>query len=249
MKKMNVLILAAGRGSRLGKISQNKPKILLNFKGKTIFDHQLEVYKKIKNIKLYVVGGYKINKLKKYILKKDIKLINNEKFKYTNMYYSFLLAEKLMKKKSDLVIVYGDIIFRKNIFKKLINKKDPISVSIDRKFMKYWKMRMKKPLYDLETLKINKKNQITEIGKKPKSYNEIQGQYIGLIKISHKYFKQIRILMKKISNEIKDYKNLYMTDFLQYLINNKVKICPSYHNGDWQEFDKPIDFKINNFKG
>ena len=46
---------------------------------------------------------------------------------------------------------------------------------------------MKNPLNDLETLKI-KNGYIVELGKKPKSYGEIHGQYMGITKISQKYF-------------------------------------------------------------
>ena len=40
-------------------------------------------------------------------------------------------------------------------------------------------MRFKNPLDDAETFKINKKKNIIEIGKKTKSYSNIQGQYMG----------------------------------------------------------------------
>ena len=44
---------------------------------------------------------------------------------------------------------------------------------------------MENPLDDAETLKIKNGN-IIEIGKKAYSYDEIEGQYIGLFKISKK---------------------------------------------------------------
>ena len=49
---------------------------------------------------------------------------------------------------------------------------------------------MENPLDDAETLKIYKGN-IIEIGKKTNTYKDIEGQYIGLIKISKKILKKI----------------------------------------------------------
>ena len=162
------------------------------------------------------------------------------------MYYSFLKAKSLLSQKKDLIIVYGDIIFKKKTIDEIIKNKNQVSISVDKRFKSYWLKRMKNPLNDLETLKI-KNGYIVELGKKPKSYSEIQGQYMGIIKISQKYFKNIKKLILQINKNKSNYKKIYFTDFIQYLIDNKIKVSPSFNYGSWQEFDKPIDFRINNF--
>ena len=43
---------------------------------------------------------------------------------------------------------------------------------------------MENPLDDAESLKLDKKYYITDIGKKVKNLKNIRGQYIGLTKIS-----------------------------------------------------------------
>jgi choline kinase len=247
MKGINIFILAAGKGSRLGKLTKNKPKILVKFEKKTILDHQLNIYSKLKKKNLYIVGGYKIKNLKKNISKKKIQLIENKNFSKTNMYYSFLQGKKLLNQKRDLIIVYGDIIFKKYVLSELLKKKKPVTLSIDKDYMKYWKLRMKNPMMDLETLKLDKSENVLEVGKKPQKKKDIQGQYIGLIKFSYKHFSLIKKLIQRFNKKYIDYKKLYMTDFIQFLIENKIKVGTSYHHGNWQEFDKPNDFKINNF--
>jgi len=105
---------------------------------------------------------------------------------------------------------------------------------------------MKDPLKDLETMLI--KNQfIVQLGKKPSTYKEIQGQYMGLIKFSYKKFDQIKKIIKSINLKNNQYKNLYFTDFIQMLIDNNIKAKAVKVRGNWQEFDKPKDFKIDNY--
>ena len=54
-----VIILAAGEGSRLTPLTNNKPKCLVNFLGKTLLEYQLNVFKKFKIKKICIVAGYK----------------------------------------------------------------------------------------------------------------------------------------------------------------------------------------------
>ena len=246
MKKFNILILAAGRGRRLGNKTLKNPKPLMNFKKKYLLDYQFDVYEKFQNIKIHMVLGYQAKKIQSHLKDKKIKTFINQDFKKTNMYYSFLKAKSLLNHKRDLVVVYGDIIFKKKIFDKLIKDNSNLGVCVDKNYLSYWKKRMKDPLKDLETMLI--KNQfIVQLGKKPSTYKEIQGQYMGLIKFSYKKFDQIKKIIKSINLKNNQYKNLYFTDFIQVLIDNNIKAKAVKVRGNWQEFDKPKDFKIDNY--
>ena len=84
--------------------------------------------------------------------------------------------------------------------------------------------------------------------KKTSNFKEIQGQYIGLTKFSSKKFNKILRIIEDFIKENKNYRNLYFTDFIQLLIDKQIKVRAVKIKGEWQEFDNPKDFKINNLK-
>ena len=75
------LIIAAGLGSRLKKHTENLPKCMLDFGGKTLLQRQLDAYKKcgVKDISL--IRGYK----KEKINYKGIKYFENTDYKNNNI--------------------------------------------------------------------------------------------------------------------------------------------------------------------
>ena len=237
------IILAAGKGNRLYPLTKDKPKCLVKYNNKSILSYQVNLLKKVKIKKIYLVSGYKSSKIK---IKKIIKKKNLE-FKNSNMVYSLFKFRKLFNGKEDIIISYGDIIFKEKVIKKLINENENLSTIIDAGWLSYWRKRFKNPLDDAETLRMNKNFYITEIGKKTKSYNNIQGQYIGLIKIKKEITKKVLKTWNDLSKSknIKEVKNMYFTDFLRILIKKNFKLKAVIVKRGWLEFDQPSDLKIN----
>ena len=85
------------------------------------------------------------------------------------MVYSLYNAKSLFNGSNDIIISYGDIIYEKKVLKKLIMDKSKISVVIDLNWKKLWSLRMNNPAKDVESLKLNSKGFITEIGQKVES--------------------------------------------------------------------------------
>ena len=84
------IIIAAGLGSRMRELTEDKPKCMLKVNSKTILKHQIEAYKAngIKNIA--VIRGYK----KDQINLKNLKYYENTDYKNNNILNSLFYAEK-----------------------------------------------------------------------------------------------------------------------------------------------------------
>jgi choline kinase len=189
-----------------------------------------------------IVRGY----LKEAIDFPNINYYENPKFASTNMVATFFCAEAEFD--DNLLISYADIIYTSKIVKKLAQSTSDISVVIDLDWHKLWQLRMEDPLKDAETLKLDKHGYILELGKKATSYDEIQGQYIGLIKLSKKILPSIQKFYKQLDRDGKydnqNFDNMFMTSFLQLLIdaNYPVKAIPIH--GGWFEVDSLEDLKV-----
>lgn len=243
---MKVIILAAGQGTRLRPLTDNKPKCMVELLGKPLIQHQIETFRRNGIEDIHVATGYLEEKID---FEKTTKHFN-PKYASTNMVYTLFCAEQAMQD-DDLLIAYGDIVFNDVVLKKIIQSDSDISVVIDKDWKKYWSARMDNPLEDAETLKINTEGTIKELGKKPTSYHEIEGQYIGLIKIKESMlnpFKEFyKNLDKEASYEGKDYENMFMTSFLQMIANNLCPLSPVFINNGWMEVDTPSDLEFYDF--
>lgn len=253
MSNLKIIILAAGTGSRLSPLTDDKPKCMVELFGKSLLQWQLEIFKKFGITDISVVTGYKHN----LIDFNDIKIYHNSNFEKTNMIETLFCAEKEF---NDTVIVsYGDIFFETDVFQKLLESKEEFSIVVDKNWEKYWKLRNENPLDDAESLKIDQLGNITSIGQKVDNISEIQAQYIGLMKfqgnstnIIKKFFykmkKRSKIEVNPLNPKI-PFEKSYFTDLLHGLIRegNKLKAIPI--NGGWLELDTIDDYKMyNNMK-
>lgn len=248
---MKAIILAAGEGKRLRPLTIENPKCLVKLFGKSILERQLKTFRDcgIKNI--CVVKGYK----KEKIDFPNLKYYFNQKFDSTNMLETLFCAKNEFDE--TIIISYGDIIYQKNVLKKLIESKNNFSIIVDKDWEKYWQIRFKNPLDDAESLKIDESGNISDIGQKSKKIEDIEGQFIGLIKIQGEglkamktfYEKSKKIALKTGKNPLNSnlpFEKSFMTDFLQGLIKENQKLKPIFINNGWLELDFIEDYKIYN---
>jgi choline kinase len=100
---------------------------------------------------------------------------------------------------------------------------------------------MENPLDDVETLKIDNDGFLTEIGSKPKSLSEVEGQYVGLTKVSKKFFSNLIDEYNNLNSEEK--RNIHLTRFINHLINKGYKIKAVKVHGGWIEIDSIQDLE------
>ena len=240
MKK--AVILAAGMGSRIQAFTINKPKCLIKVKGKEILERQIEVYSSAGINQIIVVTGYLANKIKS---PKIIK-IHNDDYQSTNMLYSLMCAKEFLNE--DLIVSYGDIVFKEEVLHKLINSQADATVVSDKSWLKYWKTRFDNPLEDAESFEKYNECLVKSLGDKAKDASEVQGQYIGLMKFSKQGCENLINLYNSFLNNKKKLNNklvtkAYMTDILNVLSSMK-RLSYVEINRGWFEIDTEKDLEV-----
>ncbi len=245
---MKVIVLAAGQGTRLRPYTNDRPKCMVELAGKPILHRQLDVLKAcgIEANEIALVGGY----LKEKLNAPGVHLFVNERFAETNMVSTLFCAESFVDPGEDLLICYGDIVYEPRVLETLLQTEGEIVLAADRKWRRLWSLRMDDPLDDAETFKITS-DRVLELGKKPNGYDEVQAQYMGLIKVRadkvQNFIDFYHDLDKTINYDDKNYENMYMTSFLQELIDANWDVRPALVDNGWLEIDTAAELeKYNN---
>ncbi len=241
---MTTFILAAGMGKRMGKLTEEQPKCMVPLFGRPILHRQIDVLRKANVENIIVLSGYCAEKVEPL----GCRVVNNDRYSETNMVSTLFCAEEFMNPDDDLIISYGDIVYEFRVLEALLNCNAPLCIAVDKAWKEYWFARMDNPLEDAETLKFAKDNRIAELGKKATSYDEIQGQYIGLIKVSKSYISMFRKVWHEMDRNAlydgKTFDNMYMTSFIQHLINLGWDVRASFTSNGWLEIDTQSDLQI-----
>ena len=243
--KTKSLIVAAGLGSRLKDHTENTPKCMLDFGGKTLLQRQLSSYKKCGIDDISLVRGYKKNKIDY----KDIKYFDNDDFKNNNILNSIFYAEEEIN--GNIIISYSDIIFEPFVVQRALDSDHDISVVVDIDWRDYYIDRKEHPLTEAENVIFNSNNEVVKIGKIASEKEEVHGEFIGMIKLNHRgceIFKQNFHRVKKFFwnkpfQRAKVFQKAYLTDMIQELVDIGVKVhCVIIERG-WKEIDTVEDYK------
>ena len=234
---MKAIILAAGRGSRMNEMTELHPKGLTHLAGRSLLSYQVKALQLagIKNIG--IVTGYRSECFEHYSFTK----FHNKIWQETNMVSSLMCAENWLKNE-ECIISYSDIFYGSEVIKNLSENKDEIAISYDPKWKELWQKRFVNPLDDCETFLCDGDNYLLEIGNKPEAIDDVQGQYMGLLKITPKGFCEIQRALSGMPEQF--VQKLDMTGMLKILLKRGTRIKCLANKEDWGEVDSQLDLYL-----
>lgn len=124
-EKITALIAAAGFEKQLLPLIEDKPKCLLDIKGKTILERAVGALNECNIKDIAVIRGYK----KEAIALPNLRYYDNDRYEDTGELYSLFCAENELKGRT--LILYGDIIFDTAILEKLLKSPADIALVVD----------------------------------------------------------------------------------------------------------------------
>ncbi len=243
---MRAIILAAGEGVRLRPHTLDRPKCLVELRGRALLRWQLSVLEDNSITDITIVTGYRADQVEAL----GYETLNNPDYATTNMVTTLMCAVDHFDGNDDLLVLYGDIVYEPSVLQALCANKHSLSTTIDRQWKRLWTLRSDDPLNDAETLKVAANGNIIELGKKTTSYADIQGQYMGLIKVQADFAPKLVEIYESLSPDEsydgKDLRNIYTTSFLQKIIDLGFPLNAAFVDGGWLEVDTADDLELYN---
>ena len=242
---MKAIILAAGKGTRLGHYTKDIPKGMLQFKGKSLIEHQVEIYHKCGIDDIIIITGYKAGKIKI----PNVRYFFNKDYETTNMVESLMTAKEEFD--DDIIVSYADILYDINIPKKLLDFAGDFVVTVDIEWKKYWKWRYEQIDCDTESLSISEDGTIKELGTPNPPTPSIDARYVGLLKFSKKGLDIVENIYEEVkknywglpwqkSGEV--FQRAYMTDLIQEIIDRGYAVKAMPIKNGWIELDTVEDY-------
>jgi choline kinase len=177
------LILAAGRGSRLHPLTATIPKALVLLDGVPLLDRLLaSLTAGGVTGSITAVTGYRGDQ----ITRPGMRTRHHPAWDSTTMVGSLLAATEDLVAGEDVLVVYGDIVVEPRVLAATL-RADPawdVAMPVNSAWHDLWSARMSDPLADAESLRLDPQGRITQIGGPPTSLDDVQAQYMGILRLS-----------------------------------------------------------------
>ena len=242
---MKVIILAAGMGSRLKPLTNDKPKCMVKLFNETLVERQIKIFHNCNINDITIVTGYR----GELINIPDVNYVKNKNYEKTNMNESLFCA--LEPSDSPILVTYSDIVFEQKIIEQMLEVTDGIRLAVSLNWKKNYQNRKLHPLSEAENV-LMENGRILQIRKNISEFSQNQqvGEFLGIMMLSP---DNVKILLEKYSYLKQNHKgtfhnapslsNAYITDMLQELIDSSISVDPVFIQGMWHEIDTPEDLK------
>lgn len=233
---MKAILLAAGRGSRLGSLTDEKPKALVQLNGLPLVRRAVDTLRAGGISQVGIVGGYKAEMLAPFA---DRMFINAE-WNTTGIFQSLRCARDWLDAEPCLVS-YGDIFYSPRLVSAMIKSTQEVDLAYDPNAVALWKHRFANPLDDMERFSVAE-DRITVIGGTAATVQDIEGQYMGLFRLTPRSWQLLLNMREGLPVERRA--SIDMTSLFSLLIQSGTAIGGTPTSDPWGEIDCPSDVRL-----
>lgn len=256
---VTAIVLAAGQSQGLLPMTQDLPKPMLDIKGKTILERQIEVLNACGVKDVAVVRGYK----KEAITTPNVRYYDNDEYATTSEVHSLSCASKELG--GPFVFLYGDILFERGHLEKLLKSPADISILIDRSYSpagaQDGRPQGDRGAPDLVSLKDAQEagyrfvgseapHEVARIGRSLAG-NATHGEFVGMAMFTQKGARALNEVLASLRgkdagdkfHEAESVRRASFTDLLQELIDRGASVQAIDVYKGWLEVDTFEDYK------
>ena len=218
---------------------------MLELKGKSILQHQLDSYSMNGINNISIIRGYLSDKINA----KEVTYFQNPEYKNNNILNSLFYAEEAIN--GNVIISYSDILFDEIVVNRLLESDADISIVVDIDWRGYYVNRKDHPIDEAEKVIFNANNEVLKIGKVLTTKKDVYGEFIGMMKLSPRgseivklhFNRAKKIFWDKPYQRAQTFQKAYITDLIQDMVDMGVSIhCVIIERG-WKEIDTVEDYE------
>lgn len=244
-EETHAIVLAASRGNGLHELTQDRPKVMLSIGGKPLLRRLVDEFKKQSINKITVVAGYKVEAV-------DVSGIDvcvNDKYEESSELSSLACAEQSFN--DNMLVMYGDVLFRSYILNDLLNSAGDLVVVVDSMHetthisgapdYAYCTQADDRSLFKQEVfIKHVSEMKVSDLG-------EADGRWIGMLKVNATGRQWLHEALQELRDS-ENFSTLTIADLLNYLVQQGKKIHVHYISGHWldvnslEDLDRASDF-------
>ena len=251
---MKAIIVAAGRGRRLGTETDAIPKCMVKVAGRAILHHQLDALSAAGVDDFVVVRGYRGDLIAPPPGGPALRFVDNLDWAENNILTSLFFAEREMR--DGFLFSYSDIVFAPEHARSLVaaTTKDAAAVTlvVDRRWREAYEGRALHPVSEAELARVDGNGPeaiVTRVGKRLVTAKEAAGEFIGLARFS----AEGAAALTTVWNEARamgrgtpfgaaaTLDQAYLSDGLNALVARGTPLRPLFIDGRWREIDTEED--------
>ena len=246
------ILIAAGRGKRLGTHTDEVPKSMVDVGAHPILGWVWRAFAAAGIEELVVIRGYRGDVLERFVrgLVPKAIFVDNVEWQTNNILLSLAYARPYLDQ--PCLLSYSDIIFTPAVARAAVESPAEIGLVIDREFRTIYEGRTEHPLDEGEVSDLMPDGSVARVGKRALAPANAIGEYIGLTKLGPRGVATVANTLDALAHRYAgrehepfqraaSYRNAYLTDLWQHLIDSGVRIDPILIDGQWREIDTGQD--------
>ncbi len=248
------ILIAAGRGKRLGEHTAEIPKCMVAVGERPILGWVWAALSAAGVDELVVIRGYKGDVLETFVrgLVPKVTFVDNPAWQSNNVLLSMACARKFLDQPT--YVTYSDIIFTPAVAAAAAASTAEIGLVIDREFKKIYEGRTEHPLEEGEVSDLMPDGSVARVGKRALPAEDAVGEYIGLARLGERGVATVANTLDQLQRQFAgrehdpfmraaSFRNAYQTDLWQTLIDSGLRIDPVFIDGQWREIDTGQDLE------
>lgn len=246
------ILIAAGRGKRLGPHTEEIPKCMVQVGARPILGWVWRALASVGVEELVVIRGYRGDVLESFVrsLVPRAVFVDNPEWQTNNVLLSMMCARRYFDQPT--YVTYSDIIYTPEVARAAASSSADIGLVIDREFRTIYEGRTEHPLDEGEVADLSPDGAVARVGKKALAPADAIGEYIGLARLGERGVATVANTFDRLAREhagrehepfqrAATFRNAYQTDLWQALIDEGARIEPILIDGQWREIDTGQD--------